>query len=43
MTGKALEVYSHLSVQEADDFETLKKTLFSRYKLNAEGFSLIRS
>ena len=36
VAGKALEMYSHLSVQEVNDFETLKKALLSRYNLNAE-------
>ena len=38
ITGKALEVYSRLSADEADDFDVLKKALLDRYNLNAEGF-----
>ena len=40
ITGKALEVYSRLSADEADDFDVLKKALLDRYNLNAEGFRM---
>ena len=40
ITGKALEVYSRLSADEADDFDVLKKALLDRYHLNAEGFRM---
>ena len=38
ITGKALEVYSRLSAEEAENFDILKKALLARYDLNAEGF-----
>ena len=40
ITGRALEVYSRLSADEADDFDVLKKALLDRYHLNAEGFRM---
>ena len=40
ITDKALEVYSRLSADEADDFDVLKKALLDRYNLNAEGFRM---
>ena len=40
ITGKASEVYSRLSRDEADDFDVLKKALLDRYHLNAEGFRM---
>ena len=40
ITGKALEVYSRMSPDEADDFDVLKKALLDRYHLNAEGFRM---
>ena len=38
LTGKALEVYSRLSVEDAKDFEKLKEALLKRYQLTEEGF-----
>ena len=38
LTGKALEVYSRLSVAEASNFDQLKQALLARYELTAEGF-----
>ena len=38
ITGKALEVYSRLPVEEAESFDKLKAELLDRYHLNAEGF-----
>ena len=40
ITGKALEVYSRMSADEADDFDVLKKALLDRYHLNAELFRM---
>ena len=38
LTGKALEVYSRLSVADAEDFDKLKAALLKRYQLTEEGF-----
>ena len=38
LTGKALEVYSRLSDDDAEDYEKLKLALLKRYQLNDEGF-----
>ena len=38
LTGKALEVYSRLSDEDAEDYEKLKLALLKRYQLNDEGF-----
>ena len=38
LTGKALEVYSRLSVDDAKDFQKLKEALLKRYQLTEEGF-----
>ena len=38
LTGRALDVYTRLSADQAKDYEQLKKALLERYQLNAEGF-----
>ena len=38
LTGKALDVYSRLSVEAAADYALLKEALLSRYDLTEEGF-----
>ena len=38
LSGKALEVYARLSVEEAKDYDTLKAALLRRYDLSADGF-----
>ena len=38
LTGKALEVYSRLSVDEALDYNCLKEAIVKRYELTEEGF-----
>ena len=38
LTGRALEVYSRLGDDDAQDYATLKKALLQRYELNDEGF-----
>jgi hypothetical protein len=38
LTGKALEIYSRFSAEQASDFEQLKTALLTWYQLNAEGF-----
>ena len=40
LTGRALEVYSRLSNENAKDYDVLKKALQDRYHLNAEGFRM---
>ncbi|XP_071786577.1 uncharacterized protein [Asterias amurensis] len=40
LTGKALEVYARLPVDEAGDFKVLKASLLHRYQLTEEGFRL---
>ena len=38
LTGRALDVYTRLSADQAKDYEQLKKAMLERYQLNAEGF-----
>lgn len=38
LKGKALEVYSRLTPDEAKDYDVLKKALLKRYELTEEGF-----
>ena len=38
LTGNALEVYSRLTTEQANNFGILKKALLERYDLTAEGF-----
>ena len=38
LTGKALEVYSRLPNETANDYEELKKSLLKRFQLTADGF-----
>jgi hypothetical protein len=38
LTGRALEVYSRLSDDEAVDYKTVKRALLDRYNLTAEGY-----
>ncbi|XP_071487443.1 uncharacterized protein [Diadema antillarum] len=38
LTGRALEVYSLLPANEADDYESLKDTLLRQFALTEEGF-----
>ena len=38
LTGRALDVYTRLSDDQAKDYEQLKTALLERYQLNAEGF-----
>ena len=38
LQGKALDVYSRLSVGEATDFDALKTALLKRFQLTEEGF-----
>ena len=38
LTGKALEVYSRLDYQTANNYDELKKALLTRFRLNDEGF-----
>ncbi len=38
LTGKALDVYSSLPLDEANEYETLKTAILQRYQLTAEGF-----
>ena len=40
LTGKALEVYSRLSVEQASDYEEIKTSLLHRFQLTEEGFRL---
>ena len=40
LTGKALEVYARLPVDQANDFQALKSALLHRYQLTEEGFRL---
>ena len=38
LTGKALEAYSRLPDEDANDYEKLKEALFKRYNLTEEGY-----
>ena len=38
LRGRALDVYSRLPVDQANDFKILKEALLKRYQLSAEGF-----
>ena len=38
LTGKAFEVYANLSLDEATDYETLKKAILLKYEVNAETY-----
>ena len=38
LTGRALEVYSRLSVEQASDYNQVKKSLLHRFQLTEEGF-----
>ena len=40
LTGIALEVYSRLDDEEAEDYQVLKMALLKRYQMNDEGFRL---
>lgn len=41
LTGRALEVYTRLSVEQASDYDSLKDALLSRYQLTSEGLKII--
>ena len=38
LTGKAVAVYNELSMEELEDFETLKRALLNRYGLTEYGY-----
>ena len=38
LTGKALDVYSRLSEEDAQNYDQLKKALFKRYRLTEQGY-----
>jgi len=38
LSGRALDVYSRLSEETANDYESLKQALFKRYNLTEEGY-----
>ena len=38
LTGRALDIYSRLNGQEAEDYDQLKMVLLNRYGLTAEGY-----
>ncbi|KAJ8040042.1 hypothetical protein HOLleu_14229 [Holothuria leucospilota] len=38
LTGRALEVYSRLPLEQATSYEKLKEALLHKYQLTAEGF-----
>ncbi|XP_067684362.1 uncharacterized protein [Haliotis asinina] len=40
LTGKALEVYSRLDFDAANDYQSLKQALLRRFRLNDEGFRM---
>ena len=40
LTGKALEVYSRLSLEQANDYPVVKTSLLHRFQLTEEGFRL---
>ena len=40
LTGKAMEVYSRLSVEQASDYKHVKESLLHRFQLTEEGFRL---
>ena len=38
LTGKGIEVYTSMPVEQADDYPALKKAVLKRYQLTEEGF-----
>jgi len=38
LNGKALQAYTRLSVEDSDNYDTIKNAIFMRYKLNTEAY-----